>query len=932
MSALSDARAERDHLLASVQQQREGIQQALATASGALDAHLEHVGSRRWQLFAEARTAVERRPELYAPWGDNGFWNEWACAPELPQELRVGELVDPADLPATVPVFGGRTVVVATQTAPAAEQARGLLRSLALRAATALGDRVVLHLIDPHQEGFGFPERGVLPQDAPRTDDVARDLKAVIDAGFAFQQRNPGLTFADLTPEQQRAEPVHVVLAQDFPRGYGYQAVEHLNRVANLAPSGIQLFVHHHVTADHGAAHLDLMTPVVVSLDAAGRATEAWGSLVAHVDAPPPRELVAALAARMPMSTIATGEPVEEASSLAWSSVNSTDPATWWQGDASREVCAVFGRTVDGQPLELRLGQDAAGNSAAHAVIGGTTGSGKGVLLQSAILSLATRYSPDDLRFYLLDGQNGVTMQDFAELPHADLVTINTPIDLARGVLTDVGAELTRRDGLLTGAGVNDIASYWRAGGRDMPRLVVVIDEYQALFEGDRRDEAAGILTRIAAQGRKVGLHLLLASQRFHASGLLNQNALFDNIATRISLNLPTDAIDGLDEFARDGRELIRSHATGRGKAVLNARGGAEGASVAGFVAYTPPEEAKALVSRLAARADAAGERRRPVVIDGDAQPRPADSRTLAALSRIDPADHAALKAWAESDARSGGLTASGWQPYDHPFPFIVGRTFSVYGPAFAKVDRAAEHNVMLVAGDPEVLTGMVLGGLASAALGVAPGRLTVALAAELPPPGSWAGVLSDGLAALLGRRGHTVRTYRSGSDAVELLDAAVAEIDRRAALDPVALSELGPYLFVILGADRVPALRRVEGRYEMGPSEAGQKLERLLKEGPFVGVHGVVGFTSRAVWSQVMPEKGRRQFVHRFVQQVSEDDSRLLLDSAFGFKVMPPGVGGPQRAGYVNRDSGAETVFLPYTTAGRTLDDLGEFFAGGAR
>ena len=56
MSALSDARAERDHLLASVQQQREGIQQALATASGALDAHLEHVGSRRWQLFAEARS------------------------------------------------------------------------------------------------------------------------------------------------------------------------------------------------------------------------------------------------------------------------------------------------------------------------------------------------------------------------------------------------------------------------------------------------------------------------------------------------------------------------------------------------------------------------------------------------------------------------------------------------------------------------------------------------------------------------------------------------------------------------------------------------------------------------------------------------------------------------------------------------------------
>ena len=361
MSALSNARAERDQLLSAVRQHRATIQEALATAFGALDAHRAYATTRREQLFADALAATDRRRELYAPWEEASYWNSWTCEPSLPGDLRVGELGDPAGLPATVPVFDGRTVVVATETGAAAEHARGLLRSLALRAATALGDRVVLHLIDPHQKGFGFPERGVLPQDVPRTDDVARDLKAVIDAGFAFQQRHPGKTYADLSPGEQRDEPLHLVLAQDFPRGYGYQAAEHLNRIANLGPSGIQLVVHHHVSADHRGAHLELMKPVVVSVRDAGLAVDAWGSLPARLDGPPGGDLVTALAARMPVR--AEGPVAEAAEVLSWTSVNSPDPAIWWQGDASREVRAVFGRTVDGQPLELAFGQDDSGDS-----------------------------------------------------------------------------------------------------------------------------------------------------------------------------------------------------------------------------------------------------------------------------------------------------------------------------------------------------------------------------------------------------------------------------------------------------------------------------------------------------------------------------------------------------------------------------------------
>lgn len=927
MSQLSQAKEVLARIRAIIASGPRDVSMHVADAAGALDTHRVHIVRELSRLPADARVITGRHPERFAPWDDVSFWAGWACRPAVPSELRVGELIDPLGIPATVPILCGQTVVLTTHDEAAAQRARGVLRSLALRAAATLGNRVVLHLIDPHQEGFGFPERGHLPQSAARTLDVTRDLKAVIDAGYAFQQRHPGLEFDRL--DASADEPVHLVLAQDFPRSYGHQAVEHLNRIAKLWPTGVQLVVHHHVTATGPVgSHLDLVNPVVVAVDGQGRGRDAWGALVANLDAAPTLLQTAAVAAKLPKTAEATGGD-DEPTVLAWREVNSTDNAAWWQGDASHEVRAVIGRTVSGDPLEIALGQDAAGDSRSHVVVAGTTGSGKGVLLHSAILSLATRYRPDELRFYLLDGQNGVTMQAYAHLPHADLVTLYSPIDLVRGVLADVGAELSRRDGLLMQAGVDNIADYWKVSGRrQMPRLIVVIDEYQSLFDGDRRDEAARILQRITAQGRKVGLHLLLASQRFHASGLLNQSALFDNIQTRISLKLNTDTIDGLDEFDREGRELIRSHATARGKVVINAQGGAQGASVAGLVAFADAPEIKALVSRLAARTDA-GPRRRPVLINGQEQPRQADSTTLAALGRVDAYDEAALRRWAESDTRAGGLAVSAWQPYDHPFVFIVGRTFSVFGPAAAKVDRAANHNVMLVASDPEILTGMTLTGIASAAMSVRPRRLTVALACELPPPGSWAGILREGLPELLRRRGHDYLVPGDDTDAVAVLEAAVTEVDRRNALDPVALAACGPYLFVALGAERIAAFRVTEGHYGPEQSEAGEKLQRLLKEGPHVGVHGVIGFTSRAAWARVMPDKGRNQFVHRFVQQLSEEDSRVLLDTSFGFKIMPSNAQGPQRAGYNQSEAGSEVVFLPYTTARAPLQALNRFIGG---
>lgn len=905
--------------LAAVRRQIADAEAEFALAAGASAGALAAAATRQAadvaRLADHARSLVAAgSAEAHDAW-DSHRWGDVRPGHRRPAEMRIGAVdVDPqGPLPATVPFFEGRTLVLASQGPGAAVAARHALRGLAVRCAAALGHDAV-HLVDPYQEGFGFPERAALGL-SPLGSDVASDLEAVVDVARAVA--------AGATPVRR------VVLAMDFPRGYGHRAVELVNRLARLGPAGVQLVVHHDLDADAMGSHddLELTSPCVVTVRSNGTATGPWGSLVARLDAPAPPDILALLSPRLrPPAASAEGTPA-----LRWEELNSREPTAWWLGDAGSEVRATIGRDLAGEPLAIVLGQDDAGESRAHVVLGGEAGSGKSVLLRTLIASLATRYAPDDLRFYLIDGQNGAGFPRYRTLPHADLVALDAPVDLVRSVLVDVEAELVRRSSQLSRAAVSDIASFQAAHPGRMPRLVVVIDEYQQLFKDDPQQETARILQRITAQGRKAGVHLVLASQRFHATGLLNQDALFANIRTRIALRVPTDSLDGVDEFGREGRALIRGHCTSVGRIVVNAEGGRDGANTPGVVAHLTDADETALVADLAAKA---GGWPAPVLIDGRHQPDPAENRALTALARVDAGSWEAVAAWAQAATRDGGLRAPSWHAFDRPLPFVVGRSLSVYGSTHAAVEGKPGQNVLVVADNREVLTGTILTGVASVAMATRRGQLGVTVLSELPPGGAWAGALTTRLAALASGRGHAVRWAGTDADAVGLLAAAVAELERRLTLAPAERAALGPHFVVGVGLDRRAAFRLVDGTYEAVASPATADLLRLAKEGPDAGVHVVVGFTSRAAWDLVMPVRTARHFAHRVVRQMAESDSLALLESTFGNRVnaaLSSGeVVGPDRAGYANRVTGEQSVFLPYLADERLFEALAGWLTGG--
>ena len=218
---------------------------------------------------------------------------------------------------------------------------------------------------------------------------------------------------------------------------------------------------------------------------------------------------------------------------------------------------AAIGLTADGV-VEIDLVRDGP-----HALIAGTTGSGKSELLRTLVVSLAARCSPDDLTFVLIDYKGGSTFDACADLPHTVGMVTDLDDRLAERALISLEAEIRRRERLLRDAAADNLEVY-RESRPDapLPRLVVVIDEFAAMAA-----ELPGFLSSlvgVAQRGRSLGIHLILATQR--PAGVVSDE-IRANTNLRIALRLQdrTDAMDVVGDaqpslFARGtpGRAMMR--------------------------------------------------------------------------------------------------------------------------------------------------------------------------------------------------------------------------------------------------------------------------------------------------------------------------------------------------------------------------------------
>lgn len=524
-----------------------------------------------------------------------------------------------------------------------------------------------------------------------------------------------------------------------------------------------------------------------------------------------------------------------------------SDPSTWWSDDSIRGIFAPIGQK--GARDVAILGFDS--SDRAGALLVGRPGSGKSTLLHTYVGGLTSLYGPDELELYLIDFKEGVEFKAYAEerLPHAKVIAIESDREFGLSVLESLQAEITNRAELLrsTGGRQAGMQGLREATGDKIPRILLVFDEFQVLFA--RNDKvglaAADLLESLIRQGRGFGVHVLLGSQSL--AGL-------DALGAHVPQLLPVRIL--LPAAESDARKVLGDsnnagdYLTGHGEGVLNSVGGAVEANERFKGALLTDVERVARLQALRKKADEQGFTRVPTVFEGNA---------------LVPLDSQNPRQFREEMAASGS----------HPVRIRAGEPMTVGDLGDMVLSREAGANVLAIVrgGDRDGVdpaSGPAYGLLAA---GVASGAMANSIVdvIDFMPNDDGLDVL---LEPFLDARRITLKRRRALPD---VLETYVSEIDERLEHDEPNRPAMLLFLF---GVHRARDLDSEMGSLDVD-ADLVENLERVMRDGPEVGVHVWLWADSVSGASRRLTPRMMREVGWRIAGKMSGDDSQTFIGSS---------------------------------------------------
>jgi DNA segregation ATPase FtsK/SpoIIIE-like protein len=689
------------------------------------------------------------------------------------------------------------------------------------------------------------------------------------------------------------AEPFQVLVVANFPANFSDDAAR---RLASIATSGARCGVSILLSTDSKLAlprNFDLN-------DLAGQAvTLVWNDAAKQFRAKDDVMGQLPLTLERPPDDVHFTQIIKKIGSLAKDASRVEVPFEtimpprdqWWQRDSRGEIEVALGRAGAKSLQTMRLGK----GTSQHVLISGKTGSGKSTLLNAMITNLALCYSPDELEFYLIDFKKGVEFKAYAALglPHARVIAIESEREFGMSVLERLDQELKRRGDLFRKVGVQDLKSYRNmiqsggaksgsgnaavdpqsAGRPDtMPRVLLIIDEFQEFFTTDDRvaHDAALLLDRLVRQGRAFGIHVLLGSQTLAGAYSLARSTL-GQMAVRIALQCSeTDAHLILSEDNSAARLLSRP-----GEAIYNDANGLVEGNHPFQVVWLSDSEREERLTEVAelARAQHAHPPK-PIVFEGNAAADPAENRLLATM----------LQSASDASRPKDGVRA--W----------LGAAVAIKDPTDAMFRLQSGSNLLVVGQSDEQAIGMLSVGVISLAAQLGP----LAGAASAIPRGDSSAARLQRFYVLDGARLEAAeagfwqriidKTGIDGAvlqprDASQLISDLADEVNRRLAAGEQAAE---PVFLVIYNLARFRDLKKADDYSfdDDSGAAAGKKFATILREGPSVGVHTLVWCDSYNNANRWLDRQALRDFEMRVLFQMSAADSSNLMDSPAASKL----------------------------------------------
>lgn len=225
----------------------------------------------------------------------------------------------------------------------------------------------------------------------------------------------------------------------------------------------------------------------------------------------------------------------------------------FWTKSSQHEVSVPVGWDINHKEVCFEIGKEQN-----HTLICGRSGSGKSNFLHVLIQNLAFYYAPDEVQLFLLDYKEGVEFNAYTDpiLEHARLVSVASLVSYGITFLKWLCDEMEKRAELFKQFNVKDLNNYRKH--EKMPRLIVVIDEFQVLFSDNStkgKESVERSLNTLLKKGRSYGVHLVLATQTMRNIGI--SDSIKGQIANRIAL--PMDADDSSKILDDDAAcELVR--------------------------------------------------------------------------------------------------------------------------------------------------------------------------------------------------------------------------------------------------------------------------------------------------------------------------------------------------------------------------------------